>query len=217
MYKLHLERGGKYEDFKWYLDIMEKKATNPHAGYGIGNDRVLQYIFGESDIRNTSIFSLLNIQTGDWDKSRYGQAGIISSTKKHILLSIGRIEDKKFLLPYIQKVHKNPNLIFYATEGSRKFLGKHGILSSLVYKISQSDKKPNIAELLKRKVFNVVINIPTRESMGSSEMTDGQLIRKGAVEAGLTPITDTEIAVLVLNSFSSPADLQASSVRNRSQ
>ena len=66
MYKLHLKRGGKYEDFGWYLDIMERKATNPHAGYGIGNDRVLQYIFAETDIRNTSIFSLLNQQTGDW-------------------------------------------------------------------------------------------------------------------------------------------------------
>lgn len=69
MYKLHLKRGGKYKDFKWYLDIMEKKATNPHAGYGIGNDRVLQYIFGEKDIRNASIFALLNSQTGDWNRS----------------------------------------------------------------------------------------------------------------------------------------------------
>ncbi|HEV7454452.1 MAG TPA: amino acid--tRNA ligase-related protein, partial [Candidatus Saccharimonadales bacterium] len=68
MYDLHLQRGGKYEDFKWYLDIMEKKATNPHAGYGMGNDRVLQYILGEADIRNVSVFSLLNMQTGDWNK-----------------------------------------------------------------------------------------------------------------------------------------------------
>lgn len=206
MYRLHLERGGKYEDFKWYLDIMEKKATNPHAGYGIGNDRVLQYIFGESDIRNTSIFSLLNSQTGDWSKLRYGQAGIISSTKKHILLSIGKDEDKKFLLPHIRKASQNPNLIFYATGGTHKFLGKHEILSSLVYRISQEQQRPNIAELLRRKVFNVVINIPSRERAETSEMTDGQLIRKGAVDIGLTPITDTEIAVLVLNSFSSPTD-----------
>ncbi len=66
MYRLHLKRGGTYEDFRWYLDIMEREATNPHAGYGIGNDRVLQYVFGESDIRRASIFSLLNQQTGDW-------------------------------------------------------------------------------------------------------------------------------------------------------
>lgn len=70
MYKLHLEWGGTYEDFKWYLNIMEKEATNPHAGYGIGNDRVLQYIFGEADIRNVSVFALLNMQTGDWGAHR---------------------------------------------------------------------------------------------------------------------------------------------------
>ncbi len=66
MYDLHLKHGGKYEDFKWYLDIMEQKATNPHAGYGMGNDRILQYVLGESDIRNASVFALLNLQTGDW-------------------------------------------------------------------------------------------------------------------------------------------------------
>ncbi|MFA5994892.1 MAG: amino acid--tRNA ligase-related protein [Patescibacteria group bacterium] len=66
MYKLHRERGGTYEDFKWYLTIMEQKLTNPHAGYGIGNDRIMQYILGLTDIRQASIFTLLNQQTGDW-------------------------------------------------------------------------------------------------------------------------------------------------------
>jgi asparaginyl-tRNA synthetase len=70
MYELHQKRGGVYEDFLWYLSIMEAKGTQPHAGYGIGNDRVLQYIFGEADIRNTSLFALLNRQTGDWNKKR---------------------------------------------------------------------------------------------------------------------------------------------------
>ncbi|MBI2506969.1 MAG: hypothetical protein HYW00_02420, partial [Candidatus Colwellbacteria bacterium] len=37
---------------------------------GIGNERVLQYIFGENDIRNVSIFDLLNMQTGDWEVAR---------------------------------------------------------------------------------------------------------------------------------------------------
>lgn len=68
MFRLHKERGGKYEDFLWYLNIMKKGKTNPHAGYGIGNDRVLQYVFGTDDIRNTSIFSLIGKQTGDWKK-----------------------------------------------------------------------------------------------------------------------------------------------------
>ncbi len=66
MYELHLARGGTYSDFRWYLNIMEEEGTQPHAGYGIGNDRVLQYIFGERDIRKTSLFALLSQQTGDW-------------------------------------------------------------------------------------------------------------------------------------------------------
>ena len=51
MFKLHVQRGGKYKDFLWYLNIIKNKKTYPHAGYGVGNERVLQYIFAESDIR----------------------------------------------------------------------------------------------------------------------------------------------------------------------
>ena len=59
MFEHLVKRGGKYEDFLWYLDIIKEEISNPHAGYGIGNERVLQYIFGEDDIRNVSLFSLL--------------------------------------------------------------------------------------------------------------------------------------------------------------
>src|SRR5258708_588223 len=201
MYKLNVKRGGTYEDFKWYLDIMEKKATNPHAGYGIGNDRVLQYVFGSPDIRTTSIFALLNRQTGDWDKKRYGQAGIIGLEKKHVLLSIGKLEDKKILLPHIQYASQNSNVIFYTTEKTHKFLAEQGITTSLVHKISEKGNKPNIADLLERKIFDVIINIPMKAKNKTTEITDGQRIRKDAVNSGLTPITDTEVAAMVLDNL----------------
>lgn len=60
MYQLHQRRGGTFNDFKWYLDIIKSEKANPHAGYGIGNERVMQYIFGTSDIRKVSLFTLLN-------------------------------------------------------------------------------------------------------------------------------------------------------------
>lgn len=203
MYKLHINRGGKYEDFKWYLDIMEKEATNPHAGYGIGNDRVLQYVFGESDIRNTSIFALLNIQTGDWEKKHYGEAGILGIEKKHILLSIGKSENKKQLLQSIKKISRNPRIILYATEKTHKFLKENKVSSSLVYKISQKDKSPNIANLLDRKVFDTIINIPSRTGAKEyHELTDGQMIRQAAIQAGLAPITDIEVAMMVIDKLS---------------
>lgn len=202
MYNLHLKRGGKYEDFKWYLDIMESEATSPHAGYGTGNDRVLQFIFGESDIRNTSLFSLLSSQTGDWDSKRYGQAAVLTSHKKHILLSIGKEKNKQMLLPYIKQAAGDETVIFYATNKTHLFLKEKGILTSLVHKISDIGSTPNIADLLQRRVFDTVINIPTREEFTESkEFTDGKLIRKGAIAMGTSLITDMEVAAMVLGNL----------------
>lgn len=202
MYKLHLQRGGKYEDFGWYLDIIKTKGANPHAGYGIGNERVLQYIFGETDIRHVSLFSLLNQQTGDWDKKNYGQAAIVSNTKKRILLSIGKIKDKKFLLGYIKKLTQNSNFVLYATEKTHRFLQGKGVKTALVYKISQIGKTPNIVELLNRRIFDIIINIPQHDKVKmTQEFTDGKLIRKGAVDLGIYLVTDIQVASMVMDNL----------------
>ena len=66
MFQLHQERGGTYEDFEWYLKIIREGKIKPHAGYGIGNDRVMQFLLGTSDIREASIFAQFGAQTGDW-------------------------------------------------------------------------------------------------------------------------------------------------------
>ncbi len=66
MYRLHLERGGTLQDFRWYLDLVASGETKPHAGYGIGNERVLQYLLGAEDIRDCSLFSSMARQTNDW-------------------------------------------------------------------------------------------------------------------------------------------------------
>jgi asparaginyl-tRNA synthetase len=201
MYKLHVGRGGKYEDFKWYLDIMEKESTHPHSGYGIGNDRVLQYIFGAADIRNTSLFSLFSLQTGDWNKARYGQAAVLTSQNKHILLSIGKLENKKALLPII-KQFAGKNVIFYATKNTHLYLKENRVATSLVYKISEIGNTPNIADLLQRHVFDIIINIPTRAKFKESkEFTDGKLIRKTAISMGIQLITDIEVAGMVLGNL----------------
>lgn len=200
MYRLHKERGGTYEDFAWYMNIIKSEISSPHAGYGIGNERVLQYVFGESDIRRVSLFSLLDEQTGDWNKKKYGQAAFIAPPKKHILLTIGRLDDKKYLLPWIIKLAKESENILYATEHTHEFLKKHSVLSSRVYKVSEIGKHPNIADLLSKRVFDHIINIPTREKVREGkEFTDGKLIRKGAVEMGISLVTDTEVAATLVS------------------
>ena len=59
MFRLHKERGGTLEDFGWYLDLVKSKKTKPHAGYGLGNERLIQYILGSNDIRNCSTFRMI--------------------------------------------------------------------------------------------------------------------------------------------------------------
>lgn len=202
MYKLHVQRGGTYEDFAWYLDIMREKATQPHAGYGIGNDRIMQYMFGATDIRNASLFYLLNLQTGDWSKKHYGKAPILMPEKKHILLAIGRVENKKQLLPVIKQLTKTNSAIFYATEHTHEFFKKKGIRTALVHKISDIGETPNIADLLNKRIFDLIVNIPTRKQFRQSkEFTDGNLIRKGAVKTGVALITDVEVALIILENL----------------
>ena len=203
MFELHTKRGGKYEDFKWYLDIIKNQKTLPHAGYGIGNERVLQYIFAEKDIRNTSLFSLLDSKSGYWNTKKYGEAAIITKPQKHILLSIGREKNKKYLLEAIKKLSKNRDFVLYATNNTHKFLAKHKILSLNVYKISELGQNPNIADLLSKKVFDLVINIPTNDKISkSNEFTDGKLIRKTAVNMGISLVTNMEVASFVLENLS---------------
>lgn len=52
------------EDFRPYLDVIEGRRTSPHAGYGIGLERVLQFILGETDIRAASVPFALTTMMG---------------------------------------------------------------------------------------------------------------------------------------------------------
>jgi asparaginyl-tRNA synthetase len=56
MFRTLQARGiGTLEVFEPYLSLIRSKATPRHAGYGIGLDRLLQFIVGGSDIRHTSL------------------------------------------------------------------------------------------------------------------------------------------------------------------
>jgi asparaginyl-tRNA synthetase len=71
MFRLHVARGGSYHDFKWYIDdIILAEKTYPHAGYGIGSERLIQYTLGLSDIRSSSILHLIAQETGDWQRQK---------------------------------------------------------------------------------------------------------------------------------------------------
>jgi len=119
------------------------------------------------------------------------------------LLSVGRIENKKLLLPSIKKLAQNQNYVLYATRGTHKFLKRHGIRALRVYKMSEKEKKKGlgIADLLKKRVFDLIINIPSRKKESLKEINDGKLIRQKAVEKGVPLITDCEVAIMAIENL----------------
>lgn len=203
MFKLHQERGGKYEDFLWYVeDMVIAGKTNPHAGYGIGNDRVTQFLLGKKDIRYCSLFSRLAEFTGDWNSEKRGQLFTLvpSENKKAILLTIGPLGAKKKLLSSIKKL-TDGSFLLCATKHTHSFLQKHGVGSTVVYKISEETQKPNLADLLSGNFFDIIINIPTGKNGKSKEFTDGQKIRKMAIESGVTLVTHMEVAKVLIENL----------------
>lgn len=120
--------------------------------------------------------------------------------RRHVLLSIGRIKNKRHLLPYIKDLYNQTNHVLYATKKTHNFLQKNDVKTTFVYKVSKPKKEPNISTLMEKNVFDLVINIATHDHHGSiREQTDGRLIRSKAIESGTTLVTDVDVAVMVIN------------------
>lgn len=204
MYRLHEQRGGTYDDFKWYTEgMILAQKTQPHAGYGIGNERILQFITGLPDIRMCSLFSLMSRETGDWDSAKRGRLPMIGH-RKTVLLSIGIEENKKKLLPYIKQI-KHDGHIFYATNSTHKFLERYGIATTRVCKIHE-DGKPNLKDLIERNMFDLIVNVASHDDHDTRELTDGQFIRRNAIETGTTLVTDMDAAQTLLGNLAKRVD-----------
>jgi len=113
--------------------------------------------------------------------------------KKNILLSIGRVTNKKRLFSYIKELAKVGRFKLYATEKTHQFLKERGVKTILLFKISQSRSRPNIKHFLDARCFDLIINIPTRRGK-EKEVTDGRIIRRSAVENEIPLVTDVSVA-----------------------
>lgn len=58
MLKLIKERGGRVEDFDWFLNFYKNTKANLHSGFGVGFNRVIQSILKLPDIRMSTVFPL---------------------------------------------------------------------------------------------------------------------------------------------------------------
>ena len=137
---------------------------------------------------------MMSRDSGDWDTARRGKYFFFTPAKKKVLLSIGGVFFKEELLESLRAA-TGEHIVYYATDGTFRFLGKHGIESTLVRKISdEQEDGPDISKLLQEGFFDVIINLPTPLDNPRGEITDGRLIRRAALKTGTALITDLEVA-----------------------
>jgi carbamoyl-phosphate synthase large subunit len=110
--------------------------------------------------------------------------------KKSILLSTGPIESKVEFLESAEKL-KKLGYKLYASEGTGKFLGDHNVDVEVLH-WPLDDKKPNIMDYLKEGKIDFVINIPKNNF--EEELKNDYMIRRTAVDFGVSLITDVKIA-----------------------
>ncbi len=115
---------------------------------------------------------------------------------KHVLISAGKVADKRRILPAVQKLAALGHVKLFATPGTHGFFIEHGLDNTLVHKITEH-RDPNILSLLRDSRFDLVINVLTGDT-DYDETSDVKLIRSMSITNGIPLITDPEVAIATL-------------------
>ena len=110
--------------------------------------------------------------------------------KKHILVSLGKEENKVKLLPSLRKL-SSLGFDFFATEHTADFLRENSVVCEKVYKI-HTKRNPNVSNLLSHGKLDLIINIPAVPL--ARESNDGFVIRRMAVDLNIPLITNRQLA-----------------------
>jgi carbamoyl-phosphate synthase large subunit len=92
---------------------------------------------------------------------------------------------------------KNLGYKILATEHTAEFLSDKRIGDvEVVYKISEPQRKPNIADLLYERKIDFIINVPSTSTLEKyvGMLYDEYQIRRKAVELGIPVLITTELA-----------------------
>ncbi|MGI0011758.1 MAG: carbamoyl phosphate synthase large subunit, partial [Nitrosopumilaceae archaeon] len=112
------------------------------------------------------------------------------------LITAGGAENKEKLLQTAVLL-KNLGYKILATEHTAEFLSDKRIGNiEVVYKISEPQRKPNIADLLYEHKINFIVNVPSTATLEKyvGMLYDEYQIRRKAVELGIPVLTTTELA-----------------------
>ena len=117
-------------------------------------------------------------------------------SRKSVLISAGRLDDKKRMLPSIRRLLAL-DIELYATPGTHNFFNENNIDSTVIHKITDG-RSPNILSFLKADRFDLVINVLTGDE-DYDEASDAKLIRKLSIENGIPLITDCDVGIATLD------------------
>lgn len=116
--------------------------------------------------------------------------------KVGVLLSLGGGEGKMRMLETV-KIIKNLGLPIYATRKTSAFLKENGIQSKFVFKVHEKGT-PNVVDLIQEGKVDLVVNLTDRSDLAVrnqiTEVTDGYLIRRAAVDKNVALFTKATIA-----------------------
>jgi len=123
-----------------------------------------------------------------------GASGYKIPMKGNVLISVGGTELKRKTLTAVRKLAEMGYSI-NATEHTAEFLTKHGLENvTILYKMMERDRKPNISDYLAERKIDLIINIPS--SLAAEKFAEMQeddyKIRRKAVELGIPVLTNVE-------------------------
>ncbi len=117
--------------------------------------------------------------------------------KKNVLISSGEAKSKVDLLEACKLLIAN-NYNIYATGGTYKFLAENGITSTEVAWPDEQGKL-QIMEMMSKKVFDLVVNIPKNQTR--RELTNGYKIRRASVDHNIPLLTNSRLASAFIQAF----------------
>ena len=146
------------------------------------------------EMHSTGEVACFGISFYDALSKAYLAAGYSLPISGSVLISVGGQKNKVRLLPLVSLISSLGYQIM-ATEHTAEFLElNHFGPVQKAYKISEPERKPNIADLLFERKIDFIINIPSTSTIEKyvGMLYDEYLIRRKAVEMGVPVLTTIE-------------------------
>lgn len=118
----------------------------------------------------------------------------------NVLISVSNSEIKTKIVPLVIKL-KNLGYKLFATEHTAEYLKERGIDNiTVLYKVREPERKPNIMDYIKERKLDMVINIPSGLTIYkyATALEDEYIIRRKAIELNIPVFTNFEMVQAIV-------------------